>query len=123
MTNFPIKPPTKEERAKEPKADFFAVLDFEATCEDGDRNWRNEVIEFPVVAMEVAESPTSASGVTLRPAGEFREFVRPTEVPALTAFCTSLTGITQADVGGARALPEVMDSFGRWLGRRPRRPA
>jgi len=96
---------------------FLLVLDFEATCEDGDRSWRNEVIEFPVVAMEVVESCTSASGVTLRPAGEFREFVRPTEVPALTAFCTSLTGIAQADVGGAQALPEVMKSFGRWLGR------
>ena len=51
---------------------------------------------------------------TLTKVDEFRALVRPTERPTLTRFCTELTSITQADVDGADALPEVLGRFEAW---------
>lgn len=42
-------------------------------------------------------------------------FVRPTECPTLSAFCSKLTGISQADVDAASPLSEVLDEFDEWL--------
>lgn len=39
---------------------------------------------------------------------EFHSFVRPTERPKLTDFCTELTGITQTTVDSAPILPTVL---------------
>lgn len=82
------------------------VLDFEATCENGDRRWKHEVIEFPALLLE-------REG--MRKVDEFRSFVRPTEIPLLTAFCTQLTSITQAQVDAAPTLETVLAEFERWL--------
>jgi len=85
---------------------YFLVMDFEATCELDDRSWPNEIIEFPAVLLDAT---------TLEAVSEFREFVRPTERPLLTAFCTELTGIVQADVEGADTLDRVLFHFTEWL--------
>lgn len=85
----------------------FLVMDFEATCERDDRSWPNEIIEFPAVLLDAN---------SLEVVDEFRAFVRPTERPRLTAFCTELTGIRQADVDGAQPLPAVLRDFITWLG-------
>jgi len=42
---------------------------------------------------------------------EFRTFVKPTLFPEVTAFCTHLTGVTQADCDAA---PEFEEAFRRW---------
>ena len=45
--------------------------------------------------------------------------MRPVRHPRLTAFCTKLTSITQADVDAAPRFPEAMDNVRRFLdGRR-----
>jgi len=85
---------------------YFLVMDFEATCELDDRKWLNEIIEFPAVLLDAA---------TLDTVAEFREFVRPTERPQLSAFCSDLTGIQQADVDSADTLACVLARFGKWL--------
>ena len=86
---------------------YYVVVDFEATCERDDRLWPNEIIEFPAVLLDA---------VTLATVDEFRALVRPTERPRLTAFCTELTSITQADVDAAEPLAPTLKKFKRWLG-------
>lgn len=63
---------------------YLLVLDFEATC--GDTVMENEIIEFPTLLYNLQEDKVEAT---------FHEYVRPTVTPALTQFCTDLTGITQ----------------------------
>ena len=72
--------------------EYLVVLDFEATCDEssnGSRFGPQEVIEFPLVVIEVATGETKAI---------FRRYVTPQVHPKLTAFCTGLTGITNAMV-------------------------
>ena len=66
----------------EQKYDFFLILDFEATCSDTDPNFCNEIIEFPIVAID------SKTGNRVE---EFRQYVRPVINPILTKFCTTFT--------------------------------
>ncbi|RNF20582.1 exonuclease [Trypanosoma conorhini] len=82
------------------------VCDFEATCDGASVGYPHEIIEFPVVCVDTAE---------LCVAAEFHSYVRPTRNPRLTQFCTTLTGITQAQVDAAPTLPEVLRRFDRWL--------
>jgi len=84
-------------------------MDFEATCERAEwceRRWQHEIIEFPAVLLDAGN---------LEVVDEFRAFVRPTERPRLTAFCTELTSITQAEVDGGELLPVVLGRFSAWL--------
>ena len=46
---------------------------------------------------------------------EFRTLCRPTLHPQLSPFCTSLTGISQADVDTAPLLPATLDALDTWL--------
>lgn len=86
----------------------YLVLDFEATCERDDKTQKHwsEIIEFPCVLV-------NADGLEV--VSEFSTFVQPTGRPKLTAFCTELTSITQADVDLAPLLEDVLRSFNRWL--------
>lgn len=124
--------------------EFYAVVDFECTCERGDSWWLHEIIEFPVVIVNARSrqvelgqhtqhtgsqtdahlahcthlSPphiSSVSSAPLRLSSEFHSFVRPTERPKLTAFCTELTGITQDNVDSAPTLPTVLDRLYTFL--------
>lgn len=74
----------------EPTARYL-VVDLEATCDDLHAMPREqtEIIEIGAVLVD---------GATLEPLDEFQAFVRPVVHPRLTAFCTRLTSITQADV-------------------------
>ena len=85
--------------------DYFLVLDFECTCEMGDKSWPHEIIEFPVCLLDLN---------TLEIVAEFHRYVRPIRNPTLTAFCRNLTGITQAQVDAAEPLPVVMKEFEQW---------
>lgn len=78
--------------------DAYVILDFEATCEEGQRILDPEVIEFPFIIVD----PVSCSAVA-----EFQRYVRPLFRPQLSAFCTSLTGIQQAVVDQSADFPQV----------------
>lgn len=86
--------------------DYYAVLDFECTCERNSRTFQNEIIEFPVVFLNAR---------TLQVEMEFRKYVRPTEKPILSAFCKELTGIEQDFVDKADTLDVVLLEFDRFL--------
>lgn len=80
--------------------DYIFVLDFEATCCNTDSEFTNEIIEFPIVVVDVKTGKIIA---------EFQEYVRPTVNPTLTDFCTSLTGIQQETVDKADTFEVVYE--------------
>lgn len=96
--------------------DAFLVLDVEATCQEGtDFNWPNEIIEWPVILMRWRSKDAQGRAKELYVADEFRSFVKPSWRPELSAFCTTLTGITQAEVDCAPSFPAVLDSFREFM--------
>ena len=69
--------------------DYICVLDFEATChEDKKVKFTQEIIEFPVVVIDVKEKKVHSV---------FQTYVKP-DAKKLSPFCTQLTGITQDQV-------------------------
>ena len=65
---------------------YLLVLDFEANCVENGSLPCQEIIEFPVIPIDLE---------TMGPACEpFHFYIKPTVVPELTEFCTELTGIT-----------------------------
>jgi len=89
---------------------FVAILDFEKTCERDAVLSPQEIIEVPTLLLDLSsEAPRLVS--------EFHEHVRPTRHPQLSAFCTELTGITQAQIDAAAPLSTVMDRHVAWLER------
>ncbi|MDP2436536.1 MAG: 3'-5' exonuclease [archaeon] len=82
--------------------DFFLVLDFEATCQEGARITPQEVIEFPVVCV-CAKSRAIV--------WELQNYVKPVVHPRLSPFCTSLTGITQDTVDAGISFPAALDAL------------
>jgi len=86
--------------------EWLLVLDVEATCDARGRPWEHEIIEFPVVALNLR---------TLQVEHEFHSFVRPTANQTLTPFCRKLTGITQEQVDAAPPLDAVLREFDGWL--------
>jgi 3'-5' exoribonuclease 1 len=83
-----------------PSANYYLVVDLEATCDDAGTVPRadSEIIEIGAVLVD---------GHTLEPLEEFQTFVRPVVCPKLTKFCTELTSITQTDVAYAPLFGEV----------------
>lgn len=126
--------------APKEKEVVFVVLDFEATCDENEDNLsrqqkdeRREIIEFPCVAFRLSDAleagsmvkhndkcvkPGSVCGVPLM---EFSTFVRPTDgvekgkTRQLSAFCTQLTSITQAQVDGADTIDVVLKRLNAWM--------
>lgn len=102
----PLGEPVKEVEAA---YDYYAIVDFECTCEhrdQGGQGFPHEIIEFPVVFLNAR---------TLKVDFEFHRFVRPVEMPVLTRFCTELTGIQQPDVDSAEPLEQVLQEFQDFL--------
>ena len=91
-----------------PPFQYVCVLDVEATCDEFTNNYQHEIIEFPVVLVDLLAEDGPAA------IAEFRSFVRPTVNTTLTEFCTRLTGITQGQVDSAPTLPEVLAAFEVW---------
>ncbi|MCE9573085.1 MAG: exonuclease domain-containing protein [Deltaproteobacteria bacterium] len=79
-------------------AEYYLVVDLEATCDDHGAVPRHEseIIEIGAVLVD---------GKHLRPVAELMTFVRPVLHPGLTAFCTELTTITQDQVDDAPTFP------------------
>lgn len=87
--------------------DYYLILDFEATCEKDNAEYVNEIIEFPIVVID-------AKTKQLAPF-KFHSHVKPTQNTILSAFCTELTGITQAQIANAPLLPQVLQQVHQFL--------
>lgn len=98
------EPPFK--RLRPQPFSHLLVCDFEATCAGDNYHYPHEIIEFPVVAIDVA---------TLKVVATFHRYVRPLRNRTLTSFCTDLTGITQTMVDAASPLSSVVAEFQQWL--------
>lgn len=84
--------------------EFIASIDLELTCwerEDGPGNFSEEmeVIEIGIHLLRADDYSY---------VGDFQSFVRPTQRPVLSEFCTKLTGITQEEVDSAAPLTDVL---------------
>ncbi|PRP87432.1 counting factor associated protein [Planoprotostelium fungivorum] len=86
--------------------EYFLILDFEAQCEENIRLKPQEIVEFPVLAL---------NSLTLKVDHVFHTYVRPTVYPNITPFCTQLTGITQDMTDGGFELRRVLELFEDWL--------
>ena len=84
---------------------FFAVIDFEATCTDKN--------EFPRSETEIIEFACILIDSKLNVVTEFNEYIRPKIHPQLTDFCKKLTTISQQQVDSAPPFPEVLDQFSK----------
>lgn len=84
----------------------YLIVDLEATCWERNKDTtRMETIEIGALLLD--------ESLTL-PAPEFQRFVRPQIHPELSAFCTALTSITQADVDAAATFEVVFPEFVAW---------
>ncbi|CAF1028119.1 unnamed protein product [Adineta steineri] len=93
----------------EQQFEYIAVVDFEATCEDQQDNYQNEIIEFPVVLINVQQQTI---------VDKFQSYCRPIINPILSKFCTDLTGIEQHQVDSAPTFVEVLHNVETWLNER-----
>jgi inhibitor of KinA sporulation pathway (predicted exonuclease) len=66
--------------------EYLLILDFEATCGGTIQDEEQEIIEFPTLLYNLQKNEVQAL---------FHEYVKPVRHPALTNFCTGLTGIKQ----------------------------
>ena len=71
---------------------YFAILDFEATCDEKNSSMDipdQEIIQFPIIVV-AANSINHQKGKTI---AEFNYYVKPIHKPLLTDFCTTLTAL------------------------------
>lgn len=85
--------------------DYLCVLDFEATCDEKNPPFPQEIIEVPTVLVNARTGKVEA---------EFHHYVTPDVHPKLTRFCTELTGITQDMVNGKVSLNDALREHRRW---------
>lgn len=88
----------------------YLVVDLEATCSQPPER------PIPRHVMETIEIGAVLLDASFSPIGELQTFVRPVRTPLLTAFCTKLTSIRQADVDAAPTFPDAMEALERFLG-------
>ncbi|ULT97229.1 hypothetical protein L3Y34_005213 [Caenorhabditis briggsae] len=89
--------------------DYLLILDFEATCQEnslGPMLPVQEIIEFPVVQLSTSDWSEIR---------RFHQYVRPTECPKLSSFCTTLTGIIQEMVDDKPTISNVLENFDEWM--------
>lgn len=85
--------------------EYYLVLDFESTCQEGTKIDPQEIIEFPCLLVRADD---------LCLVDQFHEYVKPVASPLLTNFCTDLTGITQDMIQNRDAFPDVLARFVSW---------
>ncbi|GAA5843800.1 hypothetical protein JCM9279_000150 [Rhodotorula babjevae] len=120
------QPDTQLDKPNDQRFHSFLVFDVEATCEHIPEPWGklafsypNEIIEWPVVLLQWRRKSRTASSNSpgdddeweLVKTAEYHSFVKPVWAPKLSAFCTELTGITQADVDQAPTFAELCKRF------------
>ncbi|KAL4438356.1 hypothetical protein ABPG74_009779 [Tetrahymena malaccensis] len=87
--------------------DYLLILDFEATCEKNVKLECQEIIEFPVVVLDVKNQQILDVF--------FHHYLKPSVNPQLTAFCTELTGIKQDQVDKGISLQEALAQLTQFL--------
>ena len=84
----------------------FIILDLEATCWQGnDMNRRQEIIELAAYSVNGYREWNE----------KFQRFVKPTDHPRLSAYCTELTNITQEQINKAKKFEQVFLDFQEWV--------
>ncbi|ORY76064.1 ribonuclease H-like domain-containing protein [Protomyces lactucae-debilis] len=83
---------------------YLLVMDVEATCDAGSELFAHEIIELPVMLLDLEQAKVLAT---------FHRFVKPRK--ALTRFCTALTGISQQVVDAADSFDVVLSDLTAWL--------
>lgn len=97
----------KESNCADSYYDYICIIDFEATCEEGNPpEFIHEIIEFPVVLLNTH---------TLEIEDTFQQYVRPEINTQLSDFCINLTGITQEQVDRADTFPQVLKKVIDWM--------
>lgn len=86
---------------------YLLILDFEANCVEEGSLECQEIIEFPVVPIDVKNMKVMEDKI-------FHTYVKPTVVPKITEFCTKLTGITQAQVDAGTEIKTVLKDLEAW---------
>lgn len=81
--------------------DRLIVLDFEATCIKDSVIRPQEIIEFPLVVIDVIKGEIIENQC-------IQIYIKPIHCPKLSEFCINLTGITQDDVDNAVEFPIAM---------------
>jgi 3'-5' exoribonuclease 1 len=92
---------------------YLLIIDLEATCDDVATTiprHQREIIEIGAVLVRTSDLVVES---------EWQTFVRPIVFPRLTAFCTKLTSIQQADVDAAPKFPEAIAGLRDFIGGRP----
>lgn len=85
---------------------IYIVTDLEATCDEP---------QFPSEECEIIEIGSVAVDENFNEIGRFQTFVKPVIHSTLTAFCTGLTHITQADIENAPVFKEAYRAFENWI--------
>lgn len=95
------------ESETKPDFDFILVLDFEAQCSKDEKLKVQEIIEFPIIVVDVNSKKVMDN--------YFHYYVKPTQHPLLFNFCKELTGITQYQVDNGKTLTEVLELLDQFL--------
>lgn len=93
-------------RIKDTRYEYLLIIDYEATCTSLNVNFKHEIIEFPMVLVDVEKKEI---------VDKFQAYCKPTINPRLTEFCTELTGITQEMVDKAEKFPVVFQQAEEWM--------
>ena len=86
---------------------YLAILDFEAQCDKDKKLDVQEIIEFPVVIVDVENRKILDD--------KFHYYIKPEVHPQLYPFCTELTGITQDKVDNGISLKDALDKLDVFL--------
>eukprot|EP01122_Echinamoeba_exundans_P008090 TRINITY_DN2618_c0_g1_i1.p1 TRINITY_DN2618_c0_g1~~TRINITY_DN2618_c0_g1_i1.p1 ORF type:complete len:569 (+),score=109.30 TRINITY_DN2618_c0_g1_i1:142-1848(+) len=86
--------------------ELLVCIDFEATCEKDDKNYYNEIIEFPAILIDTKKKTVIS---------EFHRYVKPTVNPILSKFCVELTSVTQENIDKSACFDQVLSEFETWL--------
>jgi ERI1 exoribonuclease 3 len=87
--------------------DYLLILDFEAQCVEEGRLNCQEIIEFPVLIIDVKQQKVLDN--------YFHYYIRPTVYPILTDFCTDLTGIEQHQVEAGILIDDALKRLHEFL--------
>ncbi|KAL4484229.1 hypothetical protein ABPG72_003513 [Tetrahymena utriculariae] len=87
--------------------DYLLILDFEATCSNDEKLSVQEIIEFPIVILDLQKNAILSEC--------FHTYVKPTYHPILTKFCTELTHITQEQVDKGVILEQAIQQVDEFL--------
>jgi len=97
---------------KNRNADYFCIVDFEATCEERNpAGYPHEIVEFPAVLVSSVISEDEEPHIV----DVFQSYVRPVINPKLSEFCKTLTGIEQEVVDKADVFEDVLKKFEAWM--------